>query len=67
MQSVDREMILFMERDHASKPLFKKIDCIRLYVSDLDEAIAFYQGRLGHRLIWRSMEAAGLKMRLMRE
>jgi catechol 2,3-dioxygenase-like lactoylglutathione lyase family enzyme len=44
------------------KPLFRKIDCVMLYVPDLEEAIAFYQDRLGHRLAWRIPDAAGLKM-----
>ena len=45
-----------------NQPLFQKIDCIMLYVPDLDEAIAFYRDRLGHRLAWRTSYAAGLKM-----
>jgi lactoylglutathione lyase len=45
-----------------NKPLFQKVDCVMLYVPDLDEAIAFYQDRLGHCLIWRAAYAAGLKM-----
>ncbi len=44
------------------KSLFQKIDCVMFYVPDLNEAIAFYQERLGHRLAWRTPEAAGLKM-----
>jgi predicted enzyme related to lactoylglutathione lyase len=32
------------------------------YVPDLDKAIAFYQDRLGHQLIWRTSAAAGLSM-----
>ena len=44
------------------KPLFKKIDCLSLPVSDLDEALAFYQHGLGHELIWRDKNAAGLRM-----
>jgi lactoylglutathione lyase len=44
------------------KPFFQKIDCIMLYVPDLDEAITFYRDRLGHQLIWRIPDAAGLKM-----
>ncbi len=43
-------------------PLLQKIDCIRLYVSDLDAGIAFYRDRLGHALIWRTDTAAGLRM-----
>ncbi len=41
--------------------MFKQIDCVRLYVDDLDQAIAFYQDKLGHRLVWRSATAAGLQ------
>lgn len=33
-----------------------------LYVPDLDAAITFYRDQLGHRLAWRTAEAAGLKM-----
>jgi len=45
-----------------NNPLIQKIDCIMLYVPDLDEAIAFYRDRLGHRLVWRTPDAAGLNM-----
>jgi len=45
-----------------SPPLFQKIDCIRLHVSDLDEALAFYRDRLGHDLVWRSEGVAGLHL-----
>jgi lactoylglutathione lyase len=41
--------------------LFRKVDCVRLPVADLDEAIAFY-GRLGHEVIWRRPSAAGLRL-----
>ena len=47
---------------NASQPLFQKIDCIRLSVPDLDEALAFYRDRLGHGLVWRSDRAAGLRL-----
>ncbi len=43
-------------------PLFQKIDCIRLHVSDLNEALAFYRDRLGHELVWRSDQAVGLRL-----
>jgi lactoylglutathione lyase len=52
-------MILGM--DPATSPLFQKIDCVRLPVDDLDQAIAFY-GRLGHELIWRRPTQAGLRL-----
>jgi catechol 2,3-dioxygenase-like lactoylglutathione lyase family enzyme len=45
----------------AESPLFQGIDCLRLPVSDLDEALAFYRDRLGHELVWRSETAAGLR------
>jgi hypothetical protein len=34
-----------------SNPLFRKIDCLRLPVSDVDAALAFYRDALGHGLI----------------
>ena len=44
------------------EPLVRKIDCIRLYVADLDAGLAFYRDRLGHALIWRTSEAVGLRL-----
>jgi Predicted enzyme related to lactoylglutathione lyase len=41
-------------------PLFRKIDCVRLHVDDLDAALDFYCGQLGHRLLWRTDAAIGL-------
>jgi catechol 2,3-dioxygenase-like lactoylglutathione lyase family enzyme len=41
------------------RPLFRKLDNHLLRVADLDVAISFYRDRLGHRLLWRSDEAAG--------
>jgi predicted enzyme related to lactoylglutathione lyase len=52
-------MILGM--DPGTSPLFQKIDCVRLPVDDLDQAIAFY-GRLGHEPIWRRPTQAGLRL-----
>jgi adenosylhomocysteine nucleosidase len=46
----------------AQTALFDKVDCIRLYVDDLDKGLAFYRDRLGHSLIWRSARSAGLRM-----
>ena len=43
-------------------PLFRKIDCLRLPVADLDAARAFYRDALGHQLHWRTATAAGLRM-----
>jgi adenosylhomocysteine nucleosidase len=46
----------------AQTPLFSKVDCIRLYVTDLENGLSFYRDRLGHQLIWRTTQAAGLRM-----
>jgi lactoylglutathione lyase len=45
-----------------TEPLFRKIDCVRLPVPDVDEALAFYRDGLGLRMIWRTETAAGLGM-----
>lgn len=42
--------------------LFRKVDCVRLYVSDLEAGLSFYRDRLGHELIWRTETAAGLRL-----
>jgi predicted enzyme related to lactoylglutathione lyase len=42
--------------------LFRKIDNHLLRVADLDAAISFYGGKLGHRLLRRSHEAAGFAL-----
>jgi len=43
-------------------PLFQKVDCLSIPVPDLDVALVFYSGNLGHELIWRSTKAAGLRL-----
>lgn len=40
--------------------LLKKVDCVRLFVPDLDQALSFYRQRLSLRLVWRSDDAVGL-------
>jgi lactoylglutathione lyase len=45
-----------------AEPLFKKIDCIRLYVPDLEAGLSFYRDQLGHPLIWRTEQEAGLRI-----
>ena len=42
--------------------LMQKIDCVRLYVSDLDEGLAFYCDKLGHELTWRTADQIGLRI-----
>jgi lactoylglutathione lyase len=46
----------------APPPLFRKVDCLRLPVADLDAALSFYRDQLGHDLAWRTETAAGLRM-----
>ena len=43
-------------------PLLRKVDCVRLYVPDLEAGLAFYRDRIGHELIWRTKTAAGLRL-----
>ena len=43
-------------------PLFRRVDCIRLPVADLEAALAFYRDALGHELNWRTPTSAGLRM-----
>lgn len=45
-----------------AEPLAHKVDCIRLSVADLEAGLSFYHDRLGHELIWRTQEAAGLRL-----
>ena len=42
--------------------LIRKVDCVRLYVPDLEAGLAFYRDRLGHELIWRTATVAGLRL-----
>ncbi|HSL29688.1 MAG TPA: VOC family protein [Anaerolineales bacterium] len=42
--------------------LLRKVDCVRLYVPDLEAGLSFYRDLLGHTLIWRTETAAGLKL-----
>jgi adenosylhomocysteine nucleosidase len=43
-------------------PLITKVDCVRLPVPDLESGLSFYRDRLGHQLIWRTAQAAALRM-----
>jgi predicted enzyme related to lactoylglutathione lyase len=42
--------------------LFKNIDCIQLYVSDLEEGLKYYKDGMGLKLIWKTDTSAGLGM-----
>ncbi|WP_019584836.1 VOC family protein [Deinococcus apachensis] len=43
------------------QPLFRKVDCLQLPVPGLEAGLGFYQGGLGHELLWQTA-AAGLRM-----
>ena len=43
-------------------PLLHTVDCVRLYVPDLEAGLAFYRHALRHELIWRMEHALGLRM-----
>ena len=45
-------------------PLLQAVDAVTVPVPDLDSGLAFYQGQLGHRLLWRNDEVgqAGLEL-----
>jgi lactoylglutathione lyase len=45
-----------------TNPLFRKVDCLRLYVPDLEAGLSFYRDQLGHPLIWRTEQEAGLRL-----
>ncbi len=43
--------------------MFKKVDCIRIQVPDIGQALAFYKEKLGMELIWKKgQDEAGLKL-----
>jgi lactoylglutathione lyase len=46
----------------AGRPLIRTVDCVRLYVADLESGLAYYRDQLGHELVWRTAEEAGLRM-----
>ncbi len=42
--------------------LFRNVDCIELYVDDIDDGISYYCDSLGLKLLWRNETTAGLGM-----
>jgi predicted enzyme related to lactoylglutathione lyase len=42
--------------------IFKNVDCIELYVSDLEEGIQYYCDSMGLKLLWRNAGMVGLGM-----
>ena len=43
-----------------AKALFNNVDCVSMYVDDLDKGIEFYSGQLGLKLLWRVNDSCGL-------
>lgn len=44
------------------KPIFDHVDCVSMYVDDLDKGIEYYSNKLGFELLWRVEGSCGLKM-----
>jgi lactoylglutathione lyase len=44
------------------KNILLNVDCIELYVPDLDEGMRYYCGAMGLKLLWRADTSAGLGM-----
>ena len=42
--------------------IFKNIDCIELYVSEINEGIQYYCDSMGLKLLWRNEDMVGLGM-----
>jgi predicted enzyme related to lactoylglutathione lyase len=42
------------------QPLFKYVDCIQLYIPDLQQGMEYYCNSLGLRIIWKTDTAIGL-------
>ncbi len=45
-----------------SFPVLKNVDCIRFSVPDIEAGLSFYRDKLGHELIWRTVDSVGLRM-----
>ena len=43
-------------------PELRNVDCIRMYVPDIEAGLLFYRFCLGHQLIWRTEDSVGLRM-----
>jgi catechol 2,3-dioxygenase-like lactoylglutathione lyase family enzyme len=44
------------------EPVFRKVDCVRVPVPDLEAGLGFYRDAMGHEVIWRTETAIGLRM-----
>lgn len=45
-----------------TNPQIHGIDCVRIFVDDLEQGLVFYHNKLGLPLIWRKQDAAGLAL-----
>jgi predicted enzyme related to lactoylglutathione lyase len=43
-----------------STPILQNVDCLGVQVPDIDEALIFYEQKLGQHLLWRTPTSAGL-------
>lgn len=43
-------------------PLLQKVDSIRIPVPDIESGLAFYRDQLGHVVVWRLENGAGLRL-----
>ena len=44
--------------------MFRKVDCLRIHVPSIENALEFYRDKLGLKLVWRrGVVEAGLRMR----
>ena len=51
-----------MMEESVDNSLFNKVDCVRIPVPSLPEGLRFYRDQLGHKLIWRTDDSAGLRL-----
>lgn len=53
----------YLDRErYVMDEIFKNVDCIELYVSDLDDGIKYYCESMGLKLLWRTDTSVGLGM-----
>ena len=51
-----------MNSDPNQKPLFRKVDCIRIPVPNIEDGLKFYKESLGHKILWRTESSVGLEI-----
>jgi predicted enzyme related to lactoylglutathione lyase len=47
----------------ANKPIFNYVDCIRIYIPDLEKGLEYYHHKLGLQIAWKTDNAVGLLMK----